>query len=157
MTLTLLVLSMGGCAWESQDQRDQRALRRLFSIPKSAKIERYEGYPDRVGFGQREGLEIRASYLLSGPDLDTVLQQLNRSDWEPLPIPAQIQRTLWPRAENMPLKATRGYFFCAHAGDNVLYARETRSCSRVQNPNDLILGILDTEARSLHVLVASDY
>ncbi len=154
--LTLAALGSVSCQ-PLQDVRDKRALRRLFGIPSGVKLVAYDGYPWMVGFGQREALSVRAAYELTPRELDRFLKTEVPKRWEPLPVPEAVRAKIPFRDLDGPLDTRTGFYLCRTAGDNVLYAKKTRPCACVEQLNDIILGVLDTNARRLSVVVHSAY
>ena len=90
-SITLIV----SCSNETIDERDQRALRNHFSIPPSFNLVRYDGYPEMVGFGQREGLDISAVYELTDEQLAEFVNSISSRGWQKLPIPDQLKDKIY--------------------------------------------------------------
>jgi hypothetical protein len=155
--LTLILIPACQTGQAAQDASDQRALRRLFGIPNDFKLLNYAGYPARVGFGQREGLEISGVFMLSDDQMTQFKHQIVRNNWQALPIEEDIRsKILWKNLP-VPLEAQSGYYMCATAGDNVLYATRTKTCAETAPRSDIILGIIDLSTRQLHVVVRAGY
>lgn len=144
-------------ACQSQDNMDKGQLRRHFSIPPDAEILDYHGYPARVGFGQREGLQVSATWRLTEAELAAWLPKAGAKGWRPLPIPAEIRQKIPYKGLKVDLDAVEGLYLCLTAGDNVLYAKNTRPCAETPRMNDIIIGILDPATRRLSVTVRSSY
>ncbi|MDH4198564.1 MAG: hypothetical protein OEW05_14210 [Candidatus Aminicenantes bacterium] len=154
----LWVAALGSLSCQQlQDVRDKQALRRLFRIPRGVEIVAYSGFPWLNGFGQREGLSISATYQLTPRQLERFLRTQIPEGWEPLPVAEAVRANPLYRNLNIPLEARTGFYLCRTAGDNVLYAKRTRPCACVERLNDIILGVLDTDARRLFVVVRSRY
>jgi hypothetical protein len=153
--LILAVLLL--CACQAQDERDRGQLLRHFTIPPSVQIIEYHGYPARVGFGQREGLEVSATYRFTEAELAAWLPQARADGWQPLPIPAETRSKIPYRGLKVDLDRTVGLYICRTAGDNVLHATRTRPCAEAQRMNDIIIGILDPGTREVSVAVRSSY
>lgn|GEM_PF-1343011 len=153
----LLGAAMTGCRGQVwQDQADQRELRRLFAIPESAQLIEYHGFPDRSGFGQREGLSIRAVYQLKPAEALQITQNSAQPGWLALPIaPALRAQIVWTDSD-LPQSQT-GFYFCRTAGDDVLHATRTQACADTPPTSDLILGILELPSNRLAVMVRSAY
>jgi hypothetical protein len=145
------------CACQATDDRDREQLLRHFGIPPDIQVIEYHGYPARVGFGQREGLQVSATYRFTEGQLAAWLPQARSSGWQPLPIPAETRRKILYKGLKVDLDAASGFYVCRTAGDNVLYAGKTRPCAEVQRMNDIIIGILDPDTRQLSVTVRSSY
>jgi hypothetical protein len=161
-TLILLVLSslITGCGLPPQpiqDQLDQQALRRQFNLPAGYDPVSYDGYPSMVGFGQREGLEISIVYRLDEKQLEDFLLDAPIEGWKPLPIPQAVRRKILYQGMNVPLDLQSGLYVCRTAGDNVLHARQTRSCSDVDTLHDIILGVFDPAEDKLYLVIRSGY
>lgn len=155
--MTILVVALVLVACQSQDDMDKAQLIRHFGIPQGAELLEYQGYPARVGFGQREGLQVSATWRLTEAELAAWLPQAAPKGWKPLPIPAGIRQKIPYRGLKVDLDAAEGLYLCRTAGDNVLYAKSTRACADAQRMNDIIIGILDPGTRRLSVTVRSSY
>lgn len=156
--LTILVAAafvLAAC--QSQDDMDKAQLRRHFGIPPGAEILEYHGYPARVGFGQREGLQVSATWRLTETELAAWLPRAGADGWQPLPIPAAIRQKVPYKGLKVDLDAAEGLYLCRTAGDNVLHATKTRPCSEAQRMNDIIIGILDPGTRRISATVRSSY
>jgi len=152
-----LGLALGGCAQPLQDMIDRAALRALFGLPMGAELVEYQGFPPMVGFGQREGLRLRAVYDLSQAEGAAFLEQARDRGWEPLPVSAGLLGHIPFREIPAPLDRTRGLFLCRTAGDQVLYPASTRGCLEVLRLNDLIFGVYDSAERRVWVSVQAGY
>jgi len=152
-----LSLALGGCAQPLQDMIDRAALRALFGLPAGADLVEYQGYPSMVGFGQREGLRLRATYDLSQSEAAAFLEKASDRGWQPLPISAGILGHIPFREISAPLDRTRGLFLCRTAGDEVLHPSSTRNCLEVLRLNDLIFGVYDSAERRVWVSVQAGY
>jgi hypothetical protein len=153
----LMIIGLLGQPYSIQDQLDQRALRRHFDLPSGLELVEYDGYPAEVGFGQREGLDIRAVYQLSDGEAEKLGRRFAEKGWSPLPIPADIQLRVRRYVAPDPLELTSGLYLCRTAGHNVLHAWITRPCAMVERQNDVILGVFDAETNRLHLQVSSGY
>jgi hypothetical protein len=145
------------CACQATDDRDREQLLRHFGIPPDTQVIEYHGYPARVGFGQREGLQVSATYRFTEGQLAAWLPQARSNGWQPLPIPAETRQKILYKGMKVDLDAAQGLYLCRTAGDNVLHAKITRPCGEVQRMNDIIIGTLDPISRHLHVTVRSGY
>lgn len=159
LTWMILAFALAGCgrSQASQDRLDQAALRRLFVLPRGAAVVEFDGYPSRVGFGQREGLSLSAAYRLDAGQAQAFLESAEGSGWEPLPIAAGLLDRIPFQQLEVPKNLTDGFYLCRTAGDNVLYAEETRSCAETLDFHDLILGVYDRRAQQVWVTVRSAY
>jgi hypothetical protein len=160
LALLLVASSTIGCGQPPQniqDQLDQRSLRKQFNLPAGYDLVSYVGYPSMVGFGQREGLEISAVYRLDEVQLEDFLQDAPIEGWEPLPIQQSVRRKILYQGMNVPLDLHSGLYVCRTAGDNVLHAKATRSCSEVDVLPDIILGVFDPEEDKLYLVIRSGY
>ncbi len=155
--MTILAVAFVLLACQSQDDMDREQLRRHFGLPPGVQIIEYHGYPARVGFGQREGLQVSATYRFTEGQLAAWLPQARSNGWQPLPIPAETRRKILYKGLKVDLDAARGFYVCRTAGDNVLYASKTKPCAEAQRMNDIIIGILDPDSRQLSVTVRSSY
>jgi hypothetical protein len=144
-------------ACQSQDDMDKTQLLRHFNIPPGAQLIEYNGYPARVGFGQREGHQVSATYRFTEGELAAWLTQARSNGWQPLPIPSEIREKIPYKGLKVDIDAAQGLYLCRTAGDNVLHAKKTRSCGEVQRMNDIIIGTLDPVSRQLRVTVCSSY
>ena len=144
-------------ACQSQDDMDKAQLHRHFNIPPGTQLIEYNGYPARVGFGQREGLQVSATYRFTEGELAAWLPQARSNGWQPLPIPSEIRKKILYKGLKVDLDAVQGLYVCRTAGDNVLHAKKTRPCGEVQRMNDIIIGTLDPVSRQLRVTVRSSY
>jgi hypothetical protein len=140
-----------------QDPLDRRSLLRHFDLPSGLELVEYERYPKAAGFGQREGLNIRAVYQLSEDEAEEFPRGFVENGWLPLPVPAEIRRKVQAYVAPGTLELSAGLFFCRTAGDDVLHARETRPCAEVEWPKDAIFGALDAGTNRLHLQVGSGY
>ncbi|MCW8810166.1 MAG: hypothetical protein OQJ93_06860 [Ignavibacteriaceae bacterium] len=152
----LLLLVTNSCQWLT-DSSDKSALEKHFDIPDDAEMIAYDGFPTMVGFGQREGLNISAKYLLSNEDMNEWIKNMQTKGLKKLPIDPECKSKLWFKDKLIPTETENGYYYCKTAGDDVLNATETRSCDEVDNLNDIIFAILDTEKKELSVIVTSGY
>jgi len=144
-------------ACQSQDDMDKAQLLRHFNIPPGTQLIEYNGYPARVGFGQREGLQVSATYRFTEGELAAWLPQARANGWQPLPIPSEIREKIPYKGLKVDLDAAQGVYLCRTAGDDVLHAKNTRPCGEVQRMNDIIVGTLDPVSCQLHVTVRSGY
>jgi hypothetical protein len=126
IAVTLLMTSCQSIA----DRSDQKALRKQCQIPTFAGLERFNGFPYINGFGQREGLQISAKFIIPKDKSVNFEKSLQREDsqWRPLPIPADILAKNRFKLSDVNLNASKGYFRCRTAGDNALHEKETSSC-----------------------------
>jgi len=152
-----LSLALNGCAQPLQDMIDRAALRALFGLPAGAELVEYQGFPSMVGFGQREGLRLRAVYDLSQAEAAAFLEQARDGGWQPLPISAGLLRHIPFREFPVPLDRTRGLFVCRTAGDQVLHPARTVDCLEVRHLNDLIFGVFDSVERRVWIGVQAGY
>ena len=161
LTLGVLVvgLILGGCGGSQavQDRMDQSALRELFGLPRGAEVVEYDGYPPMVGFGQREGLGLRAAFRLGPEEVEAFANSAAETGWQALPIPAGLMGRIPFRELDVPLDRTDGLYLCRTAGDNVLHAETTRSCAETADFHDLILGVYDPSTQMVWVTVRSGY
>jgi hypothetical protein len=155
--ISILAAAFVLLACQSQDDMDREQLRRHFGIPPGVQMIEYHGYPARVGFGQREGLQVSAKYRFTEGELAGWLPQARADGWQPLPIPAEIRQKIHYKGLRVDLDAAEGLYVCRTAGDNVLHARKTRPCAETQRMNDIIIGTLDPGTRQLSVTVRSSY
>lgn len=152
-----LSLALSGCAQPLQDMIDRAALRALFGLPAGAELVEYQGFPSMVGFGQREGLRLRAVYDLSQAEAAAFLKQARDGGWQPLPIRAGLLRHIPFRELPVPLDRTQGLFLCRTAGDQVLHPDSTADCLAVRRLNDLIFGVYDSMQRRVWINVQAAY
>ncbi len=152
-----LSLALSGCAQPLQDRIDRAALRALFGVPAGAELVAYQGYPPMVGFGQREGLRLRAVYGLSQAEAEAFLRQARDGGWQPLPIGADLIRHIPFQEIPAPLDRTQGLFLCRTAGDQVLHPASTADCLAVRRLNDLIFGVYDSAERRVWISVQAGY
>ena len=152
-------LLLGGCGLPQylQDTMDQAELRRLFGLPRGARVLSYAGYPSMVGFGQREGLSLDAAFELTDDEGQTFLAQAAEGGWQPLPMSDALFAHIPFQGLSVPLDQSNGLYLCRTAGNEVLHARETKGCVEVARINDLILGIFDATTNSVWVTVRSGY
>lgn len=153
----LAVLGLSGYPQPIQDLRDQRALHQLFELPDGLQLVAYAGYPSIVGFGQREGLTLRAVYQVPDRREQAVERWLEAQGFAPLPVPADTAELIRPYLHPDVLEISQGRYLCRTAGNNVLYARETRRCEQVASLNDVIYAAYDPQARRLSLEVSSGY
>ncbi|MGE5856840.1 MAG: hypothetical protein ACM34C_09795 [Syntrophaceae bacterium] len=95
-------------ACQSQDEMDREQLRRHFGIPSGVQMIEYHGYPARVGFGQREGLQVSAKYRFTEGELAGWLPEAQANGWQPLPIPAEIRQRIPYKGLKIDLDGTEG-------------------------------------------------
>jgi hypothetical protein len=152
----LLLILTSSCQ-QVTDSSDKAALRKHFEIPDHAEMIAYDGFPPMAGFGQREGLSISAKYKLSAEDINNWINNVKYKGLKKLPIKPECRAKLWFKDKLISLDTATGYYFCRTAGNDVLNATETKSCDEVDNLNDIIFAILDTEKKELSVIVISGY
>lgn len=183
LAVSIVFLTLANLGCESQDVSDRREVRRHFHLPEETTVLEYDGYPGMVGFGQREGLQIRAVFQLSDAQVETIVKEGNRDGWRKLPVPPEILAKLpFDNAKNkIPISAKSGYFLCKTVGSDVLTAGEnqtslcekapgTLQCSELMSPeeakksdkckyrfNDQILGVLDLRDNKLYTSIGSTY
>jgi len=155
-TFFLLLFVATSCQWLT-DSSDKSALEKHFEIPDDAEMIAYDGFSTMVGFGQREGLNISARYLLNDEDMSKWIKNMQTKGLKNLPIESECKSKLWFKDKLVPLETKTGYYFCRTAGDDVLNATETKPCNEVENLNDIIFAILDTEKKELSVIITSGY
>ncbi|MEN9800417.1 MAG: hypothetical protein RL653_4114 [Pseudomonadota bacterium] len=142
----LLIAALTAC--ESQDASDQRAVRRLCGLPSEAEVVTWNGYPGRVGFGQREGLSVAGTFKMPAG------WSAEASGYRAAPWPAAREA-----AEHFQLgSAVDGAraLRCETAGNDVLRARTTRPCEGGARTNDLILCTVDGSGQ-VRAVVRSAY
>ena len=152
----LLLFVTNSCQWLT-DSSDKSALEEHFEIPDDAEMIAYDGFPTMVGFGQREGLNISAKYLLSDEDMNEWIKIMQTKGLKKLPIESECKGKLWFQDKLIPLETKTGHYYCRTAGNDVLNATETKLCDEVDNLNDIIFAILDTEKKELSVIITSGY
>ena len=152
-----LSLALSACTPALQDVIDRAALRSLFGLPSGADLVEYEGYPPMVGFGQREGLRLRAVYDFSQAEAVAFLEQARDEGWQPLPIEAALLIHIPFQDLSAPLDRTQGLYLCRTAGDEVLHPASTQDCREVPRMNDLIFGVYDLLERRVWVSVQAGY
>jgi len=155
-TFFLLLFVATSCQWLT-DSSDKSALEKHFEIPDDAEMIAYDGFPTMVGFGQREGLNISANYLLSDEDMNGWIKNMQTKGLKKLPIESECKSKLWFKDKLVPLETKTGYYFCRTAGNDVLNATETKPCDEVDYLNDIIFAILNTEKKELSVIITSGY
>jgi hypothetical protein len=153
----LVVTSLFGYPRPIQDRLDQRAMLRHFDLPTGLRLVEYEGYPAVVGFGQREGLNLRAVFQLTERQAENLERRLVQDGWLPLPVPAETRRKLQGYVDPSTLALSAGLYQCRTAGNDVLRARETRPCAEADWLNDAIFGVFDADTHRLHLQVGSGY
>jgi hypothetical protein len=153
------VAVLTGCAvtQEGQDLVDQRHLRRHLGIPGDFELVSYDGFPITVGFGQREGLNLTAVYALTDEQEVAFIADAMERGWQRLPMPAGDRDKMGRLSGDVPLDDVRGIYLARTVGNEVLRSRSSRPLSEVARPNDLILGVLDTDTNRLYARVASGY
>ena len=127
--IVLFFFVTSGCQTLTNDS-DQKALRRQCGIPNFAKLKDFDGFPTMSGFGQREGLNLTAKFIVPKERVITFEKFLKEksSEWSPLPIPDAILDRIMLPLSGVNLRATQGFFRCKLAGSNVLHERYTTSC-----------------------------
>src|SRR5512137_2671050 len=85
-------------ACQSQDDMDKAQLLRHFNIPPGTQLIEYHGYPERVGFGQREGLQVSATYRFTEGELAAWLPQARQTGGSPFRFPPKSGRRSSTRA-----------------------------------------------------------
>ena len=152
----LLLFVATSCQWLT-DSSDKSALEKHFEIPDNAELIAYDGFPTMVGFGQREGLNISANYLLSDEDMNGWIKNMQTKGLKRLPIESECKSKLWFKDKLIPLETKTGYYYCRTAGNDVLNATETEPCDEVDNLYDIIFAILDIDKKELSVIITSGY
>ena len=152
----LLAALFTSCQWVT-DQSDKSALEDHFEIPDNAEMIAYDGYPTMVGFGQREALSISAKYKLNDADMNNWIEKVQSKGLKPLPVEPDCKNKLWFNDKLVTKDLETGYYFCRTAGNDVLNAETTKPCDDVENLNDIIFAILDTETKELSVIITSGY
>ena len=140
-----------------RNRLDQRLLRRHFDLPSGLRLVEYDGYPAMVGLGQREGLHIRAVYRVPERKVEAFERHLDEHGWLLLPMPIEIQDKVRPYVDGEALAVSSGWYLCRTAGNDVLYARQTRPRAEVERLGDAIVGVYDRDTRRLTVQVGSGY
>lgn len=153
---SLLLFFANSCQWLT-DRSDKSALEKHFEIPKNAEMIAYDGFPTTVGFGQREGLNISAKYLLSDEDMNEWIRIMRTKGLKNLPIESECKSKLWFKDKLIPMETKTGYYYCRTAGNDVLNTKETKPCDEVDSLNDIIFAILDIEKNELSVIITSGY
>lgn len=74
-----------------------------------------------------------------------------------LPVEPECRSKLWFKDKLIPIDTKTGYYYCRTAGNDVLNAAATKRCEDVDDLNDIIFAILDTEKKELSVIVTSGY
>lgn len=156
LIVILVSIFFNSCQWVT-DKSDKAALEKHFEIPDDAEIIAYDGFPTMVGFGQREGLTISAKYLFDDEDMNIWIEKMRTKGLTKLPIPIECKSKLWFKDKLVPLDTESGYYLCRTAGNDVLKAESTKLCDEVENLNDIIFAILDTEKKELSVIIISGY
>lgn len=152
----LLLFFTNSCQWLT-DRSDKSALEKHFEIPENAEMIAYDGFPTTVGFGQREGLNISAKYLLSDEDMNEWIRIMQTKGLKKLPIEDKYKSKLWFKDKLIPMETKTGYYYCRTAGNDVLNTKETKPCAEVDSLNDIIFAILDIEKNDLSVIITSGY
>lgn len=153
----LFATSLFGFPQPIQDYLDQHSMLQHFDLPSGLQLIEYDRYPAVAGFGQREGLNIRAVYQLSDEQADEIERRHVKNGWSHLPVSAETRHKIQPYVDPSPLELSTGMYFCRTAGDNVLHARQTYPCGAVERLNDVIFGAFDTETNRLYLQVGSGY
>lgn len=153
----LLLLLLNTSCQQVMDSSDKAALKNHFEIPDEAEMIAYDGFPPMAGFGQREGLSISSKYKLNDEDMNSWIKNMQSKGLKKLPIQTECRSKLWFKDNLIPMDIQTGYYFCRTAGNDVLNAAETKPCDEVDNLNDIIFAILDTEKKELSVIVISGY
>lgn len=162
------------------DRSDQEALRKQARIPPFADLVTFKGHPFTVG--PREGLDLSATFSIpSGKvhDFEAALAGKD-SQWQPLPISPAIRERILFRFPGINMTATRGFFRCRTAANNVLYEEDTGSClkpkglvmvekdppiwrrqevplSTISAYSDIILAVYYLDSKIISVGIASGY
>jgi hypothetical protein len=77
--------------------------------------------------------------------------------WAALPVPTGDRDKMERLSGDVPLEDFRGIHVALTVGNEVLRSRSSRPLSEVARPNDLILGVLDTDSNTLYARAASGY
>lgn len=110
-----------------------------------------------LGFGQREGLEISATYTLNVAQANGFMESAGLNGWKPMPIPQAVRVKIRFQGMKIPLDLGDGLYTCRTAGDNVLYAKQTLACSDVETLHNIILGVFDPAEAKMVLVVRSGY
>jgi hypothetical protein len=159
--VTLLV----GCGLaRSQDDLDRDEVRRLCGLPAEARVSSWHGYPAQMGFGQREGLYLHGEFELPARAWAAWFGSVPPADYQALPLSASARAaalSVLTRRHTLqfvlPELAGLGFVRCRTAGNNVLYARQTRACDAVAAPDDIILCVANRFTRRVSARVRSMY
>ena len=154
--LFLLLILTFSCR-QVTDETDKASSEEHFEIPDDAEMIAYDGFSTMVGFGQREGLTISAKYLLNDEDMNKWINNMQTKGLKKLPLESECKSKLWFDDKLIPIETDTGYYYCRTAGNDVLNATETEPCDEVDNLNDIIFAILDTDKKELSVIITSGY
>ena len=153
--ITSLLIFMPDCS--SQSTIDKRMLRKQCHIPEYATQIYFKGYPDDLGFGQREGIEMEGRFQLSKSDVEKFEIEALRDNWQKSPVPDTIIWRINQVDATIKLKINNGLYRCYTAGNNVEYAQNTIPIEQVKTPNDLIVSIYNRENGQIYALIKSSY
>ncbi len=106
-----------------QDTRDQKAMRKLFSIPKEYVMEEYRGNTGGSGTMQRENLGLSVRYKLLPDQSKSIETRIQNELWEALPITDQdilVHLNLGQDLLN-DFAEKKGFYRCRTIGDFVLF------------------------------------
>lgn len=155
--LVPLALPFFASCMSLQEASDQASLRRIFSLPDDVQIVRYEGFPEHVGFGQREGLRLSARYQLTPEQMRLWVERAPANGWKALPMPTAVRERMAAFKFEELDDMQQGFYLCRTAGDNVLQETTTKQCTAVENQNDIIAGVVNTATGEMSGQVESFY
>jgi hypothetical protein len=178
--MVFLVLPLASGCQDMADRSDQEALREQARIPPFAELVTFKGHPFTVG--PREGLNLSATFSIPSGKVQEFEADLAGKDsqWQPLPISPAIRERILFRFPGINITATRGFFRCRTAADNVLYEQDTASClkpkalvmvekdpprwrrqevplSTISAYSDIILTMYDLESKTISAGIAAAY
>jgi hypothetical protein len=151
----LMLIFITNCS--SQTNTDKSMLRKQCHIPEYANLVYFKSYPDELGFGQREGIEIEGRYKLLESDVEKFEIEAYKDNWQKFPIPDYIIKRINQVDSTLNLKINNGLYRCYTAGNNVEYAQNTTPLEQVKAPNDLIISIYNREYGQILALIKSKY
>lgn len=101
------------------------------------------------GFGQREGLSLKAKYKMIPPETPGF-------EWNPLPVPDELKKKIPFRQTKDLINKENGYYRCMTAGDDVLNAEKLKSCNEVSRLIDIVFTVWDDKG-SIYAVIVSGY
>jgi hypothetical protein len=160
LPLIALCFVLTGCARHS----DRDWVHHEFGVPQDVELSVNSTPDGESNWADRKDLILNATFKFT----PTQLLQYTRSiegdtvDWHPLPLPADLQKSLQKRLNPIQIKtltkATHGfYYFKTANGQNLLKSSIRSDWNPTIQLQDIELGMLDSDSAELKITVRQFY